>query len=79
MLKTIGFIMFFEVDNGSRDRNANRDDAARRSQGGRKEVAGRSQGGCKARAVIDFEPLGRSNTKELNLETMCGRQWNMEH
>ena len=45
MLKTIGFIMFFEVDKGPRDRDANRDDVARKSRGCRREVARRSQGG----------------------------------
>ena len=44
VLKTISFIMFFEVDNGPRDRDANRDEVARRSRGGREEVARRSQG-----------------------------------
>ena len=66
MLISIGFIVFFEVDNERRDRDANRDDAARRSQGG-----------CKAPAVIDFGPPGKYNIKELNLGTMYGRQWNL--
>ena len=39
MLKTIGFVMFYEIDNRQRDRDANRDDVAGRSRGGRKEGA----------------------------------------
>ena len=54
MLKTIGFIVFFEVDKGPRDRNANRDDVARRSRGGRREVAGRSRGDQGGRETLAF-------------------------
>ena len=61
------FIVLLEGGKKARNGNAECGEVARRSQGGRREVARRSQGGCKARAVIDFGPLGRYNIKDLQL------------
>ena len=62
---SIVFIILFEAPEEPRSGKAECGEVPGKSRGGRKEVARRSQGGCKARAVIDFGPLGKDNIKRL--------------